>query len=180
MSALLYSHVIPISSDTVHESDDNTKIVPAIENSTPLVCDDEISIYGKTQKLITIENVDYVTPSDYEKSLLEGTMNTETLLAQEEEERKEVQEDEEAKQLRDRHQYITMVKVIALVNCNKKPLDNPSTFNKACKHEIIQAMDEIMNTMNPDEIKLRFTEICNTKIFTSEVDYSTLPINCGR
>jgi hypothetical protein len=189
MSALLYSHVIPTSSNTVHESDDNTETIPTIEKITsrsdfPLVCDEEISIYGKTQKLITIENVDYVPPSDYEKSLLEGTMNTETLLAQEEEERKEVQENGSEgsmnEQLRDRHQYITMVKVIALVNCNKKPLDNPSTFNKACKHEIIQAMDEIMNTMNPDEIKLRFTEICNTKIFTSEVDYSTLPINCGR
>ena len=155
---------------------------------------EEITIYGKQDKLITIEHVEYVEPSDYEKNLLKGTFTAEELLKKEEEEKAEEEvkkelslkaqevskEAQEEQLLLERHQYITMVKVIALVNCNKKPLDNPSTFNKACKLEVIQAMDEVMNTMNPDEIKTRFTEICNTKIFTSEIDYSTLPINCGK
>ena len=117
----------------------------------------KISIYGEQTRLETIENVPYVEPSEYE-----------------------IKEDEEALQLRQRHQYITMVKVLALVKANKQPLDNPSVFNKVDKMTIINNMDEIMNTMSPDEIKEEFNKICSEKIFAPNVDYSTFAINCGK
>jgi hypothetical protein len=139
----------------------------------------KISIYGEQTKLETIENVPYVEPSEYEIKMLEGTIKPDVLLKQEEEEL-EKQEDEEALQLRQRHQYITMVKVLALVKANKQPLDNPSVFNKVDKMTIINNMDEIMNTMSPDEIKEEFHKICNEKIFTPTADYSTFAITCGK
>lgn len=140
----------------------------------------KISIYGEQTRLETIENVPYVEPSEYEIKMLEGTIKPEVLLKQEEEQLKEDKEDKEALQLRQRHQYITMVKVLALVKANKQPLDNPSVFNKVDKMTIINNMDEIMNTMSPDEIKEEFNKICSEKIFASNVDYTTFAINCGK
>jgi len=162
--------------DSSSEADDNNDdiIIPhtAFESK-------KLSIYGEQTRLETIENVPYVEPSEYEIKMLEGTIKPDVLLKQEEEEL-EKKEDEEALQLRQRHQYITMVKVLALVKANKQPLDNPSVFNKVDKLTIIDNMDEIMNTMSPDEIKEEFHKICNEKIFTPTADYSTFAITCGK
>lgn len=170
------NNIIILSSDSSSESDDNNDdiIIPhtAFESK-------KLSIYGEQTRLETIENVPYVEPSEYEIKMLEGTIKPDVLLKQEEEEL-EKKEDEEALQLRQRHQYITMVKVLALVKANKQPLDNPSVFNKVDKLTIIDNMDEIMNTMSPDEIKEEFHKICNEKIFTPTADYSTFAITCGK
>jgi len=158
--------------DSSSEADDNNDdiIIPhtAFESK-------KLSIYGEQTRLETIENVPYVEPSEYEIKMLEGTIKPDVLLKQEEEEQEKLTDDE-AQQLRQRYQYITMVKVIALVKANKRPLDNPSLFSKVDKLTIITNMDEINNTMSPEEITVEFNKICNEKIFIDGADYSTMPL----
>jgi hypothetical protein len=166
-----------INDDSVPSSPEEETVIRVPQTAFEETAD--FSIYGKQEKLITIQDVPYSEPSEYEIKMLEGTIKPDILLKQEEEEL-EKQEDEEALQLRQRHQYITMVKVLALVKANKQPLDNPSVFNKVDKLIIINNMDEIMNTMSPDEIKEEFHKICNEKIFTPHADYSTFAITCGK
>lgn len=179
MSALLYTHVIPNSSNTVHESNDDKKNDFKSQETSE---DMNMTITGKLDPLITINNIPYTEPSEYEKEMLVGTLNPTELIfqeaqeAQDEEEKKEASEDLQAQELRTRYQFITMVKVLALVRANRKPLSNPSTFSSNDKLQIINLMDTIMKTMTLDEITEEFHEICKAKIFIEGADYSSMPL----
>ena len=176
----------PTSASETDDSNDSSYVPSSPEEkklkvpNTAFEESEDITIYGKQEKLITIQDVPYSEPTEFEIKMLEGTLKPEALLKQEEEEQQEQQEDDEAQQLRQRHQYITMVKVLALVKANKKPLDNPSLFHSIDKLTIINNMDEIMNTMSPEEIKVEFNKICTEKIFVNGADYSTMPLTCGK
>jgi len=172
----------PTSSSEASDSNDSDYVPSSPEEETAIRIpetafeeSEDITIYGKQQQLVTIQDIPYSEPSEYEIKMLEGTIKPDVLLKQEEEEQEKLTDDE-AQQLRQRYQYITMVKVIALVKANKRPLDNPSLFSKVDKLTIITNMDEINNTMSLEEITVEFNKICNEKIFIDGADYSTMPL----
>ena len=177
---IIFSNVKDSLNTTINIINDSNDEENTENNSVEI----EQSLIGNLKPFEPITNIPYSEPSEYEKSMLKGTLNPSELIfqeareAQEEEQKKEDKEDNEAQTLRVRHQYITMVKVLALVKAGKAPLDNPSTFMKYEKLTIIQNMDEIMNNMSPDEIKEEFNKICNTKIFVDGANYDSM--TCGK
>ena len=105
--------------------------------------------------------------NDYEKNMLEGTVNPEQLL--------EIEKTEEQYIVEKRREYITKVKVIALNKLGKHPLINPSTFRQKEKKQLIKAMEEVM-TLTEEEITKQFNEVCADEIFCEGVNYSTYAI----
>ena len=113
-----------------------------------------------------IEKVEYTEPTENEKKMLEGTLNPEQLL---EKEKQEIIDRDRRKE------YITQVKCYALTKIGKKPLDNPSTFNRETKIKLMETMDEIIKTMTGEQIKIEFDRAINNHIFTDvSMDYSIL------
>jgi hypothetical protein len=44
------------------------------------------------------------------------------------------------------------------------------------KQEIVDEMQNIINTMTEEEITRRFNEVCNEKLFAPGIDYSNFPV----
>jgi len=112
--------------------------------------------------------------NDYEKSLLKDTLNVTELLEKEKLEQN-LEETEEQKLKRERRDYITKVKVVALDKIDKFPLDNPSNFSTRDKKQLIKKMQEIM-TLTVEEITELFNEVCSEVIFAPESDYTRFHI----
>lgn len=123
-----------------------------------------------------VQYIEYKEPNDYEKKLLEGTLDVKTLLEEESKEEPIFLTDEEILK-REREDYITRVKVIALSRCNKPILSNPTFFKLKDKNKMIRTMQEVIDTKTPEEIIQIFNEICGEEIFTGEGDdYKNYPI----
>jgi len=132
----------------------------------------ETPIYKKDFE--RVEKVEYYEPNEEEKKMLEGTKTAEQLLKEEAEEKPEELTEEE-KLKRYRRDYITKVKVVALDRMNMPPLMNPSTFSKKDKQILITLMEDVMK-MSEDELTKTFNEVCNDRLFTQNMDYTTFPI----
>jgi hypothetical protein len=136
-----YNNYSPYSSqsDDSNDSDYN----PDEEIKTPSLNDaDEYisSPFGKQKKLKNITEVPYQEPSEQEIKMLEGTKTPKALLEEEQNE-EEIEKLKAIQMLDQKREYITMVKVVALVNCGKQPLSNPSTFYKEDKLRIMNEME---------------------------------------
>ena len=108
----------------------------------------------------------YQEPNEFEINMLKGTITPEQLL---EKEKQEIIDRDRRKE------YITQVKCYALTKIGKKPLDNPSTFNKETKIKLMETMDEIIKTMTEEQIKIEFNMAINEHVFKDvSMDYSSL------
>jgi len=121
-----------------------------------------------------VETVEYKEPNEEEKKMLEGTKTIEQILKEEAEE-KPVELSEEEKLKRYRRDYITKVKVVALDRMNMPPLINPSTFSRKDKQILITLMEDVMK-LPEDELTKTFNEVCNDRLFTDKMDYTTFPV----
>jgi tellurite resistance protein len=129
-----------------------------------------------------IQEVPYTPITEFEIKMLEGTLNPEQLINEEQKEEQEILDkpifltDEEIEE-RERRDYITRVKVIALRACQRPILTNPSFLKQVEKNKIIKAMQYIIDTFTKEEIIEKFNEICGEEIFTGEGDdYQKYPI----
>jgi len=122
----------------------------------------------KADTSFLIDHVEYSPPSEYEIKMLEGTKNPIQQLELEEKENPILKDDKKM--------HIDMIKVCALSELGYSPLDNPSTFYNKEKNKLIEKMSELLN-LNSDEIKTKFYEICENKLFHPKADYSTYTIN---
>jgi hypothetical protein len=124
-----------------------------------------------------VQDIEYKEPNEYEKKILEGTLDAKTLLEAESNEEPIFLTDEEILK-RERKDYITRVKVIALRGCQRPILTNPTFLKQVEKNKIIKAMQHVIDTFTPEEIIEKFNEICGEEIFTGEGDdYKNYPIN---
>ena len=111
-------------------------------------------------------------PDDYvlqEEQPQEGTISAAQLLE------REKNEDYDHEYYR-RKSLITQIKVIGLYRMDVYPLLNPSTFMKRDKDRLIEKMEEILNTMTPEEINKEFNRVCNETIFYNGADLSKIPV----
>ena len=113
--------------------------------------------------------------TEFEKSLLKGTKNTEELLKEEAEE-KEPEMSEEEKEKQRRKAYIDMLKVIALDKLDLPILTNPGCLPKRKKEKVMETMYSIMAELAEEEMKKEFQRVCHEKLFVDAVDYSQFPI----
>jgi hypothetical protein len=134
----------------------------------------EIKFDNEVHNFDRVKHVEYTEPNENEKKMLEGTKTAEQLLKEEAEEKPEELTEEE-KLKRYRRDYITKVKVVALDRMNMPPLINPSTFSKKDKQILITLMEDVMK-MSEDELTKTFNEVCNDRLFTQNMDYTTFPI----
>ena len=111
--------------------------------------------------------IKYEEINDYEKNMLEGTLNPNQLL--------EFETTEQKIQYDKKREYIIKVKVIALNKIGKHPLINPSYFNQKEKKFLIKTMEEVM-TQSEEELTKQFNEVCADEIFNTGADYSTYAI----
>jgi hypothetical protein len=115
--------------------------------------------------------------TEFEKSMLNGTLNPYELLEQEEKEQREKKEEtEDERERRLKKEYIIKVKVIALDKMGKYPLCNPSTFYNKDKQKLMLLMQEIIDKYSEEEITILFNSVCNDIIFTINTDFSKLPV----
>ena len=125
----------------------------------------ENTIKGDTSFLI--KSVEYTEPSEYEKKMISDSNTVDQQL--------EAEQKEEPVKISDQKIFIDMIKVIALVETGHEPLDNPSNFYDKEKKIIIEHMSKLLDEPL-ENIKNKFNDICDKKIFIPSADYSTLPI----
>lgn len=63
-------------------------------------------------------------------------------------------------------------KIIVLNDMDKHPLMNPKYFNKREKDELLKKVRDLFDTLSYDEITTKFNDVCNERLFGSNVDYS--------
>jgi hypothetical protein len=141
----------------VSESDKNTNVV-ICGNTEPL----------KNNNSWMIKEVIYSEPSDYEKSLLKGTLSASELI--------EKEKTEEQIKLNEKKAYITKVKVLALYKCKFGIFDNPSNFTYENKKKVMDKMQKIINNYSEDELTSDFNEIVGNVLADSKTLYENLPI----
>ena len=81
--------------------------------------------------------------NQFEKDMLKGTKDVETLLKEEQEEKEPELTEEEKEKIR-RKAYVDMIKVIALDKMGLPVLSNPSTFTHIKKEKLKETMYSIM------------------------------------
>ncbi len=126
------------------------------------------------ENISSVKWIDEVEPtpiSEFEKNLLKDSKSVTTLLEEEKRELEEKKEEtEEEKLKRERRDFITKVKVIAIDGIGKFPLDNPSTFTTREKKKLISSMESLIKLPEEDITKM-FNSICTDVVFASESDY---------
>ena len=153
--------------DDCYASNDNN-------NETNYVIQNSDFLHAKPFPVV--ESAPYVEPNEFEKNMLKHTLTAEQLLKRENEDDnipKELSEEEKEEMVR--RDYITKVKVIANDMLGKHPTANPTLFTKKEKSAMIDYMQYVIENFNDEDITKEFNEICNNKLFTDSVDYSTLP-----
>lgn len=111
--------------------------------------------------------VPYTEPTEFEKSLLKGTLTASELL--------ESEKNEEVDETDLKTDVFTKVKTIALVRLGHPPISNPSRFDDKDKNNVKNLMEEILkDRTEPDfyeKITNEFNDICLSKIF-NKLDYT--------
>ena len=122
-----------------------------------------------------IPNVEPKPMNQFERDMLKGTKDVETLL-KEEVEVKEPELSEEEKEKIKRKAYIDMIKVVAFDKLDLPILTNPSLLPKKKKDKVIETMYSIMEELAEEELRREFNRVCDDKLFDPKVDYSQFPI----
>lgn len=123
-----------------------------------------------------VDNIEPLPITEFEKNMNKGFITPEQLLEQEKQEKEQPKEEtEEEKTKRERRDYITKVKVIALDRLGKNPLANPSSFTTRDKKRVIEQMQSVM-LLSELEITTLFNTICNEVIFAPEANYQFYPV----
>lgn len=118
-----------------------------------------------------IENIEYTEPNQYEKDMLKGTFTPEQLL--------EHEMTEEKQQLIKINDIKVKIKVVALNIMGESPIQNTSLFSSLKKKTLLDTMNSVYETVYlVDENKLTemFNEVCSTKVFGENSDYTSYPI----
>lgn len=118
-----------------------------------------------------IEHIEYQEPNQFEKDMLKGTLTPEQLL--------EGEISEEKRQLIKLNDIKVKIKVVALNTMGESPIQNTSLFSSLKKKTLLDTMNSIYeNVYLVDEDKLTemFNEVCATKVFGDNADYTSYPI----
>jgi hypothetical protein len=71
-------------------------------------------------------------------------------------------------------------KTIALSEIGKHPLTNPKYLSNSDKNEVLIKTRDMLDLMSLDEINKKFNNVCNEKLFCSDVDYSQYSVYVDR
>jgi len=118
-----------------------------------------------------IDNIEYQEPNQYEKDMLKGSLTPEQLL--------EGEMTEEKQQLIKINDIKVKIKVVALNIMGESPIQNTSLFSSLKKKTLLDTMNSVYETVYLiDENKLTemFNEVCATKVFGENCDYTSYPI----
>jgi hypothetical protein len=118
-----------------------------------------------------IDNIEYQEPNQFEKDMLKGTLTPEQLL--------EGEMTEEKQQLIKINDIKVKIKVVALNIMGESPIQNTSLFSSLKKKTLLDTMNSVYETVYLiDENKLTemFNEVCATKVFGENCDYTSYPI----
>jgi hypothetical protein len=126
-----------------------------------------MDILDKPDISFLIDAVKYTEPTEQEIKMLEGTKNVKDFI--------EAEAEEEPVIFNERKMFIDMIKVIALIECGHKALDNPSNFYNKEKQLVISTMGKLLD-LPIESIKEKFNNICDKHIFMPTADFSQLPI----
>jgi hypothetical protein len=120
---------------------------------------------------------EYIDPPKSER--IEGSITARELLeaeqAEKEKEKHKNALSETEEKIKYKQEYITKVKVIALDEMGKYPLDNPSFFTQKDKRLLIVGMNALLH-LPMDVVNDKFNIICNESIFNAENKIESLPI----
>lgn len=143
-----------------------------ITDDEPRVIPNSDFLHAKPMQMV--EATPPVPINQYEKDMLKGTMDTETLLEMEKEEKnKKLSEEEEL--IVYRKEYITKVKVIGMHRIGKHPLYNGSLLKASDKQRLKVQMEKVM-MLTDEQIQREFNDICIDNLFDEKTDYSTYPV----
>ena len=118
-----------------------------------------------------IDNIEYKEPNQFEKDMLKGTFTPDQLL--------ENEMTEEKQQLIKINDIKVKIKVVALNIMGESPIQNTSLFSSLKKKTLLDTMNSVYETVYlVDENKLTemFNEVCATKVFGENFDYTSYPI----
>ena len=135
----------------------------------PMIIQNSDHLYKTNTKWV--ENIEYTPPNQYEKDMLKGTLTPEQLL--------EGEMTEEKQQLIKINDIKIKIKVIALNIMGESPIQNTSLFSSLKKKTLLDTMNTVYETVYlVDEEKLTsmFNEICATKVFGENSDYTSYPV----
>lgn len=114
------------------------------------------------------EDIPYEDPNQFEIDFNKDTKKPNELL-----EFEKVEEPIKSDKKRD---LIDRIKVISLNRLGYYPLTNPSTFFQKDKDKLIEVMKECLE-LPEDILTQEFNEVCTTKIFLPNADYSLFTIS---
>ena len=118
-----------------------------------------------------IDTIEYKEPNQFEKDMLKGTLSPEELLANE--------LTEEKQQLLKINDIKVKIKVVALNIMGESPIQNTSLFNKLKKQTLLDTMNSVYETVylvDEDRLTQMFNEVCQTKVFGENCDYTSYPV----
>jgi hypothetical protein len=118
-----------------------------------------------------VKDIEYSEPTQYEKDMLKGTLTPEQLLEQE-----MTEEKQQACKIND---LKVKIKIIALNLMGESPIQNTSLFSNFKKKTLLDTMNSVYETVYlVDEQKLTdmFNEVCQTKVFGEQCDYTSYPV----
>ena len=118
-----------------------------------------------------IDTIEYKEPNQFEKDMLKGTLSPEELLANE--------LTEEKQQLLKINDIKVKIKVVALNIMGESPIQNTSLFNKLKKQTLLDTMNSVYETVylvDEDKLTQMFNEVCATKVFGENCDYTSYPV----
>lgn len=138
------------------------------QEPTPVV---QNSDYLAKTDIEWVKDIHYQEPNQFEKDMLKGTLTPEQLL--------EGEMTEEKQQLIKINDIKVKIKIVALNVMGESPIQNTSLFSKLKKQTLLDTMNSIyQNVYMVDEDKLTemFNEVCRSKIFGDNCDYTSYPI----
>jgi len=118
-----------------------------------------------------VDDIQYQEPNQYEKDMLKNTLTPEQLL--------EHEMTEEKQQLIKINDLKVKIKIIALNIMGESPIQNTSLFSSLKKKTLLDTMNSVYETVYlVDEQKLTdmFNEVCATKVFGDNCDYTSYPV----
>jgi hypothetical protein len=118
-----------------------------------------------------IDAIEYQEPNQFEKDMLKGTLTPDELLSNE--------ITEEKQQQLKINDIKVKIKIVALNIMGESPIQNTSLFSNLKKKTLLDTMNTIYETVYlVDENKLTemFNEVCATKVFGENCDYTTYPV----
>jgi hypothetical protein len=135
----------------------------------PMLIQNSDRLYATNTKWI--ENIEFQPPNQYEKDMLKGTLTPEQLI--------ENEMTEEKQQLIKINDIKIKIKVIALNIMGESPIQNTSIFSSLKKKTLLDTMNSVYETVylvDEEKLTTMFNEICATKVFGENLDYTSYPV----